>query len=378
MLEPRKRSARSASLGALQCGVMVWIIVVGEIILGLAAMWILMQGTDLPVVFGQLLEAGFAGGHGTATALGTMMGEVAGFEDALDLGMFVATIGLVYSVISGIALVNLGLRKGWTNPDRADMRLIGGLEARSNPTPAAYARVRGEVVDPLAFQGALVGLALLLGYGLQQGFVALCASLPEAPMTNALGNVPLFLFALIGGWGLRHAMNAIGLGDLIDGESVKRVVAIAMEFLIVAAMASLRLEVVATYGWPLLVLVLVGCVWTGFCLIVLSRFLLPASHWFELGLINYGMSTGTTAQGMMLLRIVDRDLDSGAAEDYALAAPLSAPFVGGGVITLSLPLLVMKAGIPLVVGLGLLAIGLLLLIGRWLKTTEERRNGAER
>ena len=37
---------------------------------------------------------------------------------------------------------------------------------------------------------------------------------------------------------------------------------------------------------------------------------------------------------MMLLRIIDKDLESGAAEDYALAAPLSAPFIGGGVITI--------------------------------------------
>ena len=49
------------------------------------------------------------------------------------------------------------------------------------------------------------------------------------------------------------------------------------------------------------------------------------------------MSTGTTANGLALLRIVDKDLESGAAEEYALAAPLSAPFVGGGILTLILP-----------------------------------------
>ena len=74
----------------------------------------------------------------------------------------------------------------------------------------------------------------------------------------------------------------------------------------------------------------------------------------ELGLINYGMSTGTTATGLLLLRMVDKDLESGAAEDYALAAPLSAPFIGGGLLTLMMPLLhlhkrckiVIPSGIP--------------------------------
>ncbi len=85
-------------------------------------------------------------------------------------------------------------------------------------------------------------------------------------------------------------------------------------------------------------------------------------------LINYGMSTGTTATGFVLLRVIDKDLASGAAEDYALAAPLSAPFVGGGMLTLGLPALVLERGvhiaIPVIVlvcvmcGLFLLAKGL--------------------
>ena len=63
----------------------------------------------------------------------------------------------------------------------------------------------------------------------------------------------------------------------------------------------------------------------------------------------------------MLLRIVDPDLESGAAEDYALAAPLSAPFVGGGVITLSLPVLVKKVSLAPV--LVVIAAALVILYG---------------
>jgi ESS family glutamate:Na+ symporter len=87
------------------------------------------------------------------------------------------------------------------------------------------------------------------------------------------------------------------------------------------------------------------------CLLYVGRRLLPHKYWFELGIINYGMSTGTTATGLVLLRIIDKDLSSGAAEDYALAAPLSSPFVGGGIITLSLPFLLERVyiGIPVAV-----------------------------
>jgi ESS family glutamate:Na+ symporter len=61
----------------------------------------------------------------------------------------------------------------------------------------------------------------------------------------------------------------------------------------------------------------------------------------------------------MLLRIIDKDLESGAAEDYALAAPLSAPFIGGGMITFSLPIALAQVGAGPVVA-GLISVMLLL------------------
>ena len=98
-----------------------------------------------------------------------------------------------------------------------------------------------------------------------------------------------------------------------------------MDILVVAAIATLNLQAVASMVVPFSILLACGAVWAAICLLVISRWLLPKKHWFQLGLINYGMSTGTTATGFVLLRMVDPDLDSGAAEDYALAAPLSAP-----------------------------------------------------
>ena len=92
-------------------------------------------------------------------------------------------------------------------------------------------------------------------------------------------------------------------------------------------------------------------------------------YWFQLGLLNYGMSTGTTATGFVLLRVVDPQLRSGAAEVYALASPLSSPFVGGGMITLALPMIVAGSSSPaipcLVLSVALLA---LFAAGFWLRT----------
>ncbi|MHC4991446.1 MAG: sodium/glutamate symporter family protein [Planctomycetota bacterium] len=360
LMEHPSRSFVQSLRGAALAGIAVWIIVLGQVLLGLLATWLVIRHRyEVPAAFGQLIEAGFAGGHGTATALGTIYADVLAFPAGSDLALFVATVGLIYSVVSGIVLVNIAVRRGWTRSGRIDVRLISGLEAREAPTPVALGRVRSEVIDPFAFQLLLVAGAFLIGAGLRAWFIEGVKhgsrliehfNVGSGDELDSLENVPLFLFTLLGGLLLRKMMTAFGVGDLIDAESIKRIVGIAMEFLIVAAIASLRLSEVATFGWPLLLLLLLGCVWTAICLLVISRQLLPRDYWFELGILNYGMSTGTTAQGMMLLRIVDRDLESGAAEDYALAAPLSAPFVGGGIITMTLPLLLTRVGMPAIVG----------------------------
>ena len=134
-----------------------------------------------------------------------------------------------------------------------------------------------------------------------------------------------------------------------------------MDLLVVAAISTLNHDAVVAYLWPIVILFTGGAIWSAVCLFVFSPRLLPRSHWFELGLINYGMSTGTTATGFVLLRLVDPQLQTDAAKHYALAAPLSAPFVGGGVITIGLPLLVLER-VPIGLSAIVLSVAVVLLI----------------
>ena len=345
LLEKPARSFRDSLRGTLRQGVVVWIIVVGEIMVGLAATWLLVRPFygEVPGSFGQLIEAGFAGGHSTAAALGDVFDQFLHFPAGRDLGFFFATMGLVYGVASGILLVNLGVRRGWTRSKDVKVAAVTGLGARSRPGPIAYGRVDAEVIDPLVFQLLIVASAFVVGMALKALFMWVIPPLVEMlgggielrdQIIRFAVRVPLFIFTLVAGLLVRELMRLLKIGDLIDPDSIRRIVGAAIEFLIVAAIASMKLSVLVDYGLPSVILLLCGFAWTVFCLLVVARRLLPKAYWFELGILNYGMSTGTTAQGMMLLRIIDKDLESGASEDYAMAAPLSAPFIGGGVLTL--------------------------------------------
>ena len=231
-------------------------------------------------------------------------------------------------------------------------------------------------MDPLLLQVVWLTLAMGIGIALQQSvawgageieswFVsgqtesqgAEGALSQRMTLQSVIDSFPLFIYTLFGGLIVRQVLRVLRQEDSIDRETINHLTATAMDVLVVAAIASLNVTAVATLLVPFSILFVVGVIWAGFCLLILARWLLPSKHWFQLGLINYGMSTGTTATGFVLLRLVDPELESGAAEDYALAAPLSSPFVGGGMITVGLPLLVLER-IPI----GLSAIGLILVV----------------
>jgi len=324
-----RRGARS--------GILAWIIILGQIFIGLVVFVVAVQPfhPKVPAAFGQLLEVSWAGGHGSATAMGDVY-KTLGFTEGKDVAFFLATFGLVYGVGCGLLMVNLAMRRGWTAGGMKGARVptLSGLEPRHSPVPNAFARARGEVIEPMTLQVLILAAAFAVGFGYQQGFIVVTSKFVSRETLEFVSKLPLFLFTLLGGLTVRRAMTLLRIDDLIDTPSIQRLVGVSMDFLIVAAVSTMRMEALSTYLVPIVLLLVGAIAWSVFSLLVLAPRLLPKKYWFELGLLNFGFSTANTPQGMMLLRIVDPDLKSGAAEDYAVAAPLSAPFIGGGVLTI--------------------------------------------
>ncbi|TWT53223.1 Sodium/glutamate symporter [Rubripirellula amarantea] len=401
LLERPSSSAADSLRRAGREGLMVWIIVLGQTAIGLALtlLWI-QPRTGVPDAFGMLIETGFAGGHGTAAAMGQVFeSEMSFLSGGRDLGVTMATIGLVYGVISGVVWVNLGIRRGWTRPknssDQQDVDAIAGDETANDTNLEQLPSSRGPAIEPLLLQMIWLTIAFAIGWLLQASVGELAewietAFNPASSVASEVGEAklhqkiqlseivnsfPLFIYTLLGGWIVRWALSVLGISHWIDGPMISRICSMAMDILVVAAIASLDISIVSGQFESLLVLVIGGSLWTAFCLLVLSRQILPREHWFELGLINYGMSTGTTATGFVLLRMIDPKLESGAAEDYALAAPLSSPFIGGGMITIGLPILILGK-VPLaIVVLSLIAIVLLLIVAARMIATKHNRSG---
>ena len=341
LLPGPKPDGRSDRPRPVREAAMVWIIILGETAVGCGVVAAMAAfGDPVPPALGVMIETGFAGGHGTAAAIGEVLRrDTIGVPEGRDIGLTIATIGLVWGLVSGVFWVNVGLRRGW----------VGRREGQgTDRTEAVEVLADDSPLDRWLMQGIWIALAfgvglILSGAVSHVGAAAdrLVAGSDTTRPSAILGSFPLFIYTLGGGWVVGRVVRAAGVGGWIDRDVVSRLSSIAMDALIIAAIATLDLRAVADNAGVIGAMAIAGAVWTSLALVVLARRVLSADRWFELGLLNYGMSTGTTATGFVLLRIVDPELRSGAAEDYALAAPLSSPFIGGGMITIALPIVVL-------------------------------------
>ena len=149
---------------------------------------------------------------------------------------------------------------------------------------------------------------------------------------------------MIGGLVVQKAADKFDRKKLIDAGLTSRLQNLALDFLVVAAIAMINVKVVAAGIVPLLLLMAAGITWNVLCVLVLARWMLPDA-WFERSITEMGQSMGTTATGLLLLRTVDPDYKTPAADAFAYKQILHEPFMGGGLWTsAAIPLLAIHGG----------------------------------
>mgnify|MGYP001239157997 CR=1 FL=1 len=355
---PSRRPDSGDARAVTQQAIAAWIVILGQLALGLLAGWIVLSPVfGVSAHFGQLLEVSWAGGFGSSAAWGQQHESLGEFPQARDLAVFFATAGLVWGVVSGMVIVNIGIRRGWTGTPAAQ------LDRDIDAAPAVHAQAGA--IEPLTLQLIWLAAAFTVGIGLQWCVGQSVAWLdPQHPARQALGKLPLFMFTMMGGWLVCRALRLLRMDHLLDAALLSRVIGGALDVLIFTAVATLSLRAVAAHLPAAGVLLAIGAAWTVFTVFWLSPRLLPRRCWFELGILNYGFATATTAQGMMLLRMIDPHLKSDAAKIYALAAPATAMFIGGGVLTYLVPIAIARGWIGLVILAAGTGAGVLYFLGR--------------
>ena len=130
----------------------------GQYVIGLGlAFAVLVPLFGVNAAFGNLLEIGFEGGHGTVAGLTKTFTDF-NWEAGIALGYTMATVGMVLGITLGMALINLAVRRGWvrnirTFSEQTPHERIGVYPKHAQP-PAGRQTVQSDSVDSLALHVA--------------------------------------------------------------------------------------------------------------------------------------------------------------------------------------------------------------------------------
>jgi ESS family glutamate:Na+ symporter len=290
-----------------------------------------------PAIFACILEIGFSGGHGTAAGMAPVFAEL-GLEAGGALGQMSATVGIITAVVIGIVLVNIAIRKGYCTELNEKKGIPEykkrGLIPEAKRFPISTATVATEAVEPLALHFAVVGVAILIGWLLLEGVHGL---------HPALASFPLFPMAMMGGMLVQLVSVPLKIAPYYDRGTFDRILGFSLDLLVLSAISSLRLDLFLQNLWPFVILMVAGVAWCVFATMVIAPRMFP-KHWFERGISEFGMQTGVTAMGLLLLRLVDPGYKTGTANAFGFKQMVYEPFMGGGLITAMSPFLVVTLG----------------------------------
>ena len=303
----------------------------------------------LPEMFGGILPVGFEGGHGTAAGMGPVFDE-RGWAAGKDFALASATLGILGAIIVGMILVNWAARRGYVSKIKKpsafpEDETIGVIPVGQRPS-AGKLTVSSDAIETFTLHIIVVGLAILLGMLFKFGLVKFQSFIPALDKNNLLGSFPLFPLCMLGGLIVQWLEDKYDRHNLLDRGITMRIQNSALDFLIVAAIATIKLDLIANGIIPLLILVAAGIVWNVLCVTFLARRVFKEA-WFERSIAEMGQSMGVTATGLLLLRTVDPDYETPAADAFACKQILHEPFMGGGLWTsMAIPLLAAYGGLP--------------------------------
>lgn len=316
---------------------------------------------------GALIEVSFEGGHGTAAGLAPTFDKL-GWAAGTDIALTLATFSIIMAILLGVLLVNWqNWRKHHTSKisreEREQQRRqmvrsgynIISLGKKVNTNPKAI------VINLLAF-----AVAIGLGWLMQQGLIRAEEYLLSSRTTlRFFPYLPLFPLAMLGGLLLQIFLRKIHQQTLIQRRTAEIISSIALDVLIVSAIATVSLKAISSNLAIIVILGLAGVLWILFGFLFLAPRMFT-HFWFERGLTNMGQSMGMTATGLLLGRLADPNNHSRARESFAYKQLVFEPFMGGGIVTASAVILLHEFGqVPILI-ITTVITAFWLILGLWL------------
>ena len=257
---------------------------------------------------GVLLPFGYGQGTGQALNYGNIYETDYGFVGGKSFGLTIAALGFLSASIGGVIYLNIIRKKGKINPLYGEDGKMTSEEVQSeNEIP-----MNGGM-DKLTVQVALILIVYILAYLVMWGLGKL---LPGMRATIYGFN---FLFGVLLATLLKAILRILQKVKVVKKQYTNnflldRIGNFCFDIMVVAGIAAIRLDVLKDYWGIIAILGVVGLVITYVYNRIVARTLFK-DYENEQFLMMYGMLTGTASTGIILLREIDGEFKTPAADN---------------------------------------------------------------
>lgn len=256
---------------------------------------------------GMLLPFGYGQGTGQALNYGGIFENEYGFTGGKSFGLTVAALGFISASIGGVIHLNIIRRRSKKSGDGKTAPLSSEQIQSEDEIPLQ------ESIDKMTVQIALIFMTYLLAYLLMFGLGQLIPGMKSV----------IFGFNFLLGV-LMATLVKLVLGFLKKKKVIKKEYTNAFlmtragnffyDLMVVAGIAAIRLGVLKNYWGIILIMGFLGLVFTYVYNRIVAKRLFP-EYTEEQFLAMYGMLTGTASTGVILLREIDGDFATPAADN---------------------------------------------------------------
>jgi len=312
------------------------------------------SGILLPMAYGQ--------GPGQANNVGTTY-QALGMTGGRTFGLSLAAAGYLCACVVGVIFLNIYSRKGLLKRRDAEHEISGSVTVDTfqdqNEIPVS------ESIDRLSVQVAWVFFVYLFTYLATWGITSLLEAV--APGVAATVATLLWGFNFIIGSMLAMAtrLTIQGLRNLKimnrqyqNNYLLSRISGLAFDIMIVAGIASINIEDLSGMWIPFILMAVFGGIITFVYLMYMCRKIYP-DYVYEGFFSMYGMLTGTISSGVLLLREIDPEYETPAANNLITGSSFGIVF---GAPVLLLVSMAAKSDLMVWVVLGLVCIYLAALL----------------
>ncbi len=327
---PEKTSQSQKMIGS-KSGALIVSTYLVQAITGLGVSLVLSY-TFMPDLFkasGVLLPMAYGQGPGQANNVGSTY-EALGMQGGQSFGLSLAAAGYLCACIVGVIFLNVYNKKGKLKRLSNNHEISGSVTIDTfqdkNEIPIS------ESIDKLSVQIALVALIYMLTFLVTWGTTELISLV--APGLVSTVSPLLWGFNFIIGSMLavcsRFVFTGLRKAKLMKRQYqnnylLSRISGLLFDFMIITGIASINIDDLSGYWIPFVLMAVTGGIVTFLYLRFMSKKLYKGYE-YEGFFSMYGMLTGTISSGVLLLREIDPDMETPAANNLITGSSFGIAF----------------------------------------------------